>query len=57
VLTADIYDRPSLGPGMGFAGPAVIEEAATVTLVLPGQSVQVDDYGNLHILVSAEPSA
>jgi N-methylhydantoinase A len=54
ILDADIYDRPLLAPGMSFKGPAIIEEAATVTVVLPGQSVDVDDYGNLHIINPAD---
>ena len=28
-------------------GPAVIEEAVSTALVLPNQSVTVDDFGNL----------
>jgi N-methylhydantoinase A len=38
-----------LEPGMEFAGPAIVEEPSTVTVVLPGQHVQVDRFGNLHI--------
>ena len=30
-----------------IAGPAVIEEAASVTILNPGQSLTVDPYGNL----------
>ena len=52
ILTADIYDRARLRPGMVFTGPAIVEEAATVTLVLPGNRVEIDAYGNLHIHIS-----
>jgi N-methylhydantoinase A len=46
---ADIYDAERLEPGMSFAGPAVIEDPATTVVVHPGQSVSIDDYGNVHI--------
>lgn len=46
---ADVYDRASLAPGQRLQGPAVVEEAASVTLVYPGQVLQVDRYGNLII--------
>lgn len=49
VQQAAVYDRSLLEPGMVVAGPAVIEEPATVTVVFPGQRVEVDEYGNLHI--------
>ena len=46
---ADIYDGDRLEPGMQFAGPAVIEMQGTTVLVHPGNRVQMDDYGNIHI--------
>jgi len=49
VHQAAIFDRSLLEPGMEFAGPAIVEEPSTVTVVLPGQQVQVDRFGNLHI--------
>jgi N-methylhydantoinase A len=52
VLSTSIYDRKSLRPEMAFSGPAVIEEAATVTVVFPNQHCRVDDYGNLHISIA-----
>ena len=42
-----IYRREELVPGHGFAGPAVIEQTDTTTLVEPGLSVAVDTAGNL----------
>lgn len=44
-----IYERGLLGGGAVFAGPAVIEEPASSTVIFPGQKVTVDDYGNLII--------
>ena len=49
VCDTAIYDRSKLGRGAAFAGPAIIEEAGSTTVVYPGQTVTVDDYGNLHI--------
>lgn len=46
-----ILERAQLEPGMTATGPAIIEEPATTTLVLPGQRLTVDDYGNLVIRV------
>ena len=44
---AAVYDRASLLGGHVFAGPAVIEEPASVTVVRPGMPVRVDEYGHL----------
>ena len=52
---AAIYNRAMLEPGMEFSGPAIVEEPATVTVVLPGQQVRVDNFGNLHIAL-AQPA-
>jgi N-methylhydantoinase A len=51
-VAAPIYDRAALEPGMRFAGPAIVEEPATTIVVLPGQHVTVDDFGNLHIALT-----
>jgi N-methylhydantoinase A len=42
-----LYDRGKLGAGAALDGPAVVEQMDATTLVLPGQRVAVDDYGNL----------
>jgi N-methylhydantoinase A len=52
VHEADIYDAGRLEPGMGFAGPAVVEDAGSTIVVHPGQGVAIDDYGNVHIEIS-----
>lgn len=44
-----IYRRERLGDGHVIEGPAVIEEAASVTIVNPGQRLSVDRFGTLHI--------
>ena len=44
-----IYDRYALPAGARLAGPAVVEEFDSTTVVHPGFSVRVDDVGNLII--------
>ena len=49
IKEASIYNRDLLAPRMTLTGPAVIEESGTTTVVFPNQTVDVDDYCNLHI--------
>jgi N-methylhydantoinase A len=42
-----VYDRARLPLGAAFDGPAVVEGSGSTTVVRPGQSVRVDEYGNL----------
>ncbi len=44
-----IYERRVLRPGTKFEGPAIIEQLDTTTVVHPGQTLSVDDLGNLII--------
>ena len=37
-----VYDRYALTPGMAFAGPAIIEERESTTVVGPGARIRVD---------------
>ncbi len=50
---AEIYDGEKLQPGMIFPGPAVIEDPGTTIVVHPGNRVEVDGFGNLHIHLKA----
>jgi len=43
------YDRGALTPGRAIAGPALIEDEWSTTLVYPGQSCAADRLGNLVI--------
>ena len=45
------YAREGLRAGNHIAGPALIEEHASTTVVLPGDRLQVDGFGNLVIEV------
>ena len=44
-----VFDRGALRAGHGMDGPLIVEEAASVTVVCPGQRLTVDDYGHLLI--------
>ncbi|NHP13839.1 hydantoinase/oxoprolinase family protein [Rhodococcus sp. IC4_135] len=48
-----VYRRESLGPGVEVAGPAIIEELTTTTVVTPQRVVHVDAWGNL--ILEARP--
>lgn len=44
-----VYQRTALCAGQRLVGPLLIEEAASVTVVRPGDPVRIDDYGNILI--------
>ena len=46
------YDRDALKSGNCIVGPALIEEHASTTVLLPGDSMTVDEFGNLVIEVA-----
>ena len=46
-----VFDRGDLGPGTRLAGPAIVEQMDSTTVVHPGQVVVVDGWGNLLIAV------
>jgi N-methylhydantoinase A len=46
-MDTPVYDRAALRAGHLIAGPAIVEEAASVTVLNPGQTLRVDRYGNL----------
>lgn len=46
-VTTDLYERDRLGAGNAFAGPAVVYQYDTTTLVPPGWAARVDGRGNL----------
>ena len=48
-MDAQVYERSKLLSGHHFVGPALIEEDTSVTVVMPGQKVRIDDYGNIII--------
>lgn len=48
-LMADIVERDALRPGGKLAGPAIVEQADTTTVIDPGAEATVDEFGNLII--------
>jgi N-methylhydantoinase A len=44
-----IYDRAALAPGNRFAGPAIVTEFDSTTVVLPGYLAEVDRFSNILI--------
>jgi len=46
-VQAMVFDRTKLLQGNVISGPAIIEEAASTTVVEPGDTVTVNAYGHL----------
>jgi N-methylhydantoinase A len=46
---ARLYDRAALGGGQQLAGPAIVEQADTTTVIPSGWVAAVDRFGNLVI--------
>jgi N-methylhydantoinase A len=44
-----VYQRERLRAGHTFAGPALIDQYDSTTVVCAGQTVTVDDHGNLMV--------
>jgi N-methylhydantoinase A len=44
-----VYDRYALLPGTEFAGPAIVEERESTTVLGPSASAMVDEFRNLHV--------
>ena len=52
-IATPIYSRDALLPGNRFAGPAIVEQMDTTTVVPPGMTARVDPYLNLILEVAA----
>ncbi len=50
-----IYQRGALGPGARIAGPAIVEEFGSTTVVFPDQHLDVDPHG-ITIIRSNKPA-
>ena len=42
-----VYERPRLQPGDRIAGPAIVEQLDTTTVVVPEQHIETDSRGNI----------
>jgi len=38
---------------MRFTGPAIIEDSGTTVVIHPDNDVQIDGYGNIHVVLAA----
>jgi len=54
-VSATVYDRDALTEGFAFAGPAIVQQPDTTTLVEPGWSCTVDAAGNLILMREGHP--
>jgi len=52
-LACAVYQREKLDVGLSFAGPAIVEQFDCTTVILPGQSVRVDEFKNLIVTEAA----
>lgn len=53
-IETPVYRRADLAWQDVICGPALIEETATTTVLLPGDGLDVDAWGNLHITVGLQ---
>lgn len=52
-IDTPIYDRATFRPGHTFAGPAILEQGDTTSVIEPGMHARVDGFGN--VLVELVP--
>jgi N-methylhydantoinase A len=52
-----VYGRDGLAPGIELAGPAIVEQLDSTTVVPPGWSLGVDAHGNLRLAATPERGA
>jgi N-methylhydantoinase A len=52
-----VYDRATLRTGHALAGPAIVADAISTTVVGPADSLRVGRYGELELTISEEASA
>ena len=55
-VSTPVYQRDFLKNGNVFHGPALVEEHASTTVVQPGDTVKVDQFGNLQISIGGDRS-
>lgn len=53
IVQGDVYDRYSLEAGVRLSGPCVVEERESTVVIGPGGTVDVDEMGNLEVLIDA----
>ncbi len=53
LVDTSIFAREALSPGMEIAGPAIVEQEDTTTVVYPGHTASVDSFGNILMDITA----
>ena len=48
-VATPVHDRDHLGPGQSLDGPLIVEERESTTVLPPGATALVDEYGSLHV--------
>ncbi|MCD6074536.1 MAG: hydantoinase/oxoprolinase family protein, partial [Rhodospirillales bacterium] len=48
-IEVPIYDRVTIPAGGKVTGPAVVEQLDSTTVILPGQTAEVEKFGNIII--------
>ncbi len=56
-LPTPVYRRDGLRAGQRLAGPCIVEERSSTTVVVPGADLIVDGYGNLVLTLAADEPA
>ena len=54
-LDTPVYDRVRLRAGAVIAGPAIVEQLDSTTVILPGMKASVEKFGNIIIEINAPP--
>lgn len=52
-IDTQVFERADLQNGCKFTGPAIVEQVDSTTVIHPGQTVAVDEFGNLMISFGA----
>lgn len=50
-IDCSIYERDKLLASNVIKGPAIVEEATSTSVIHPGQTLRVDEYGNLIVKI------
>src|SRR5262249_56187694 len=53
-VPTSVYHRATLRPGLHLAGPCIVEEPSSTTVVVPGATLLVDGFRNLVVTLAAE---
>lgn len=49
-----VYNRDALGPGMEIAGPAIINQLDSTTVVPPETRAEIDEWLNIRIHLTGD---